>query len=183
VRRRTGSVWVSRPSPSSELILTTRRNGSARCDTRPKIFFALVALLYPPRDAPANRLLALTSHFAGPPRLERIGGPAYDRRRSTMNQQAVQQRRPRGLNIAEVAFYSVLVLVIMLLSVYVPARRQARDRTSAPAVGRDLPDVPPRISNRRSSVAVTHVSRSLDRFSACGSCSLVGLIRILDIDI
>jgi hypothetical protein len=38
-----------------------------------------------------------------------------------MNQQAVQQRRPRGLNIAKVAFYSVLVLVIMLLSVYVPA--------------------------------------------------------------
>src|SRR5262249_25689266 len=56
-------------------------------------------------------------------------------------------------------------------------------RTSAPAVGRDLPDVPPRISNRRSSVAVRHVSRSLDRFSACGNCSLVGLVRILDIDV
>ena len=27
----------------------------------------------------------------------------------------------RGLNIAEVAFYSVLVLVIMLRSIYVPA--------------------------------------------------------------
>jgi hypothetical protein len=45
----------------------------------------------------------------------------YDRRRSTMNEQAVQERRGRGLNIAEVAFYSVLVLLIMLLSVYVPA--------------------------------------------------------------
>jgi hypothetical protein len=37
-----------------------------------------------------------------------------------MNEQAVQERR-RGLNIAEVAFYSVLVLLVMLLSVYVPA--------------------------------------------------------------
>jgi hypothetical protein len=37
-----------------------------------------------------------------------------------MNQQAVQERRRRGLNIAEVAFYSVLVLVIMLLSFYIP---------------------------------------------------------------
>jgi hypothetical protein len=50
-----------------------------------------------------------------------IGASVYDRRRSTMNQQSVQERRRRGLNIAEVAFYSVLVLVIMLLSVYVPA--------------------------------------------------------------
>jgi hypothetical protein len=38
-----------------------------------------------------------------------------------MNEQAVQERRGRGLNIAEVAFYSVLVLPVMLLSVYVPA--------------------------------------------------------------
>jgi hypothetical protein len=38
-----------------------------------------------------------------------------------MNQQAVQERRGRGLNIAEVVFYSVLVLLIMLVSVYVPA--------------------------------------------------------------
>ena len=38
-----------------------------------------------------------------------------------MNEQAVQQRRGRGLDIAEVAFYSVLVLIIMLLSLYVPA--------------------------------------------------------------
>jgi hypothetical protein len=37
-----------------------------------------------------------------------------------MNQQAAQERR-RGLNIAEVAFYSVLVLVVMLLSFYIPA--------------------------------------------------------------
>ena len=37
-----------------------------------------------------------------------------------MDQQAVQERR-RGLNIAEVAFYSVLVLAITLLSVSVPA--------------------------------------------------------------
>ena len=38
-----------------------------------------------------------------------------------MNEQAVQERRGPGLNIGEVAFYSVLVLVVMLLSVYVPA--------------------------------------------------------------
>ncbi len=38
-----------------------------------------------------------------------------------MNEQAVQERRGPGLNIAEVAFYSVVVLVIMLLSLYVPA--------------------------------------------------------------
>jgi hypothetical protein len=37
-----------------------------------------------------------------------------------MNGQAVRERR-RSLNIAEVAFYSVLVLLVMLLSVYVPA--------------------------------------------------------------
>ena len=38
-----------------------------------------------------------------------------------MNEQAVQERRGRGFNIAEVAFYSVPVLVVMLLSAYVPA--------------------------------------------------------------
>jgi hypothetical protein len=38
-----------------------------------------------------------------------------------MNEQAVQEQRGWDLNVAEVAFYSVLVLVIMLLSVYVPA--------------------------------------------------------------
>jgi hypothetical protein len=38
-----------------------------------------------------------------------------------MNQQAAQERRRWGLNIAEVAFYSVLVLVVMLLSFYIPA--------------------------------------------------------------
>jgi hypothetical protein len=38
-----------------------------------------------------------------------------------MNEQAVQERRGRGLNIGEVAFYSVLVLLVMLLSVCVPA--------------------------------------------------------------
>jgi hypothetical protein len=38
-----------------------------------------------------------------------------------MDQQAVQAWRRRGLNIAEVAFYSVLVVVVTLVSVYVPA--------------------------------------------------------------
>jgi hypothetical protein len=38
-----------------------------------------------------------------------------------MNQQAVQKWQRRGLNIAEVAFYSVTVFAITLLSVYVPA--------------------------------------------------------------
>jgi hypothetical protein len=38
-----------------------------------------------------------------------------------MDQQGVQEWRRRGLNIAEVAFYSVLVVVITLVSVYVPA--------------------------------------------------------------
>jgi hypothetical protein len=38
-----------------------------------------------------------------------------------MNEQAVHARQGRGLNVAEVAFYSVLVLVVVLLSVYVPA--------------------------------------------------------------
>jgi hypothetical protein len=38
-----------------------------------------------------------------------------------MDQQAVQVWRRRSLNIAEVAFYSVLVAVITLVSVYVPA--------------------------------------------------------------
>ena len=38
-----------------------------------------------------------------------------------MNQQAAEEWRRRGLNIAEVAFYSVLVFVIILLWVYVPA--------------------------------------------------------------
>ncbi len=38
-----------------------------------------------------------------------------------MNQQAAQERRQRGFNIAEVAFYSVLVLVVTLLSFYIPA--------------------------------------------------------------
>ena len=38
-----------------------------------------------------------------------------------MHQQAVQEWRRRGLNVAEVAFYSVLLFVITLVSVYVPA--------------------------------------------------------------
>jgi hypothetical protein len=38
-----------------------------------------------------------------------------------MDQQAVQERRGRGLSNAEVAFYSALVLVILLLSLYIPA--------------------------------------------------------------
>ena len=38
-----------------------------------------------------------------------------------MDQQAVQEWRRRGLNLAEVAFYSVVVVVITLVSVYVPA--------------------------------------------------------------
>jgi hypothetical protein len=50
-----------------------------------------------------------------------IGASVYDRRRSTMNEQAVQERWGRSLNIAEVAVYSVLVLLVTLLSVYVPA--------------------------------------------------------------
>jgi hypothetical protein len=38
-----------------------------------------------------------------------------------MNEQAVQERRGRSLNIAEVALYSVLMLLAMLLLVCVPA--------------------------------------------------------------
>jgi hypothetical protein len=38
-----------------------------------------------------------------------------------MNQQAIHERRGRGLTIAEVAFYSGLAVVVMLLSVCVPA--------------------------------------------------------------
>jgi hypothetical protein len=38
-----------------------------------------------------------------------------------MNEQPVEERKGRGLNIAEVAFYSALVVVVMILSVYVPA--------------------------------------------------------------
>jgi hypothetical protein len=38
-----------------------------------------------------------------------------------MDEQAVQEGRGQGLSIAEVAFYSVLVLLAMLLSMYIPA--------------------------------------------------------------
>jgi hypothetical protein len=38
-----------------------------------------------------------------------------------MDRQAVQERRGQDLSIAEVAFYSALVLVILLLSLYIPA--------------------------------------------------------------
>jgi hypothetical protein len=38
-----------------------------------------------------------------------------------MNEHAVQERRDRGLDIAEVALYSALVLLVILLSVCVPA--------------------------------------------------------------
>src|SRR5258707_9224436 len=44
----------------------------------------------------------------------------YDRRRSTMNEQAVQERRGRGLYIAGVALFSVLVLLILVLWLYHP---------------------------------------------------------------
>jgi len=71
-----------------------------------------------PKDLPAVRWHADRAE---------IGASVYDRRRSTMNEQAVQERRGRSPNIAEVAVYSVLVLLVMLLSVYVPACRPARD--------------------------------------------------------
>jgi hypothetical protein len=38
-----------------------------------------------------------------------------------MDQQAVRVWRRRGLNLAELAFYSVVAVVITLVSVYVPA--------------------------------------------------------------
>jgi hypothetical protein len=38
-----------------------------------------------------------------------------------MDEQAVQEGRGQGLSIAEVALYSVLVLLAMLLSIYIPA--------------------------------------------------------------
>jgi hypothetical protein len=42
-------------------------------------------------------------------------------RRSTMNEQAVQKRRGAAPDVAEVVLYSALVLLVTLLSVYVPA--------------------------------------------------------------
>jgi hypothetical protein len=59
-----------------------------------------------------------------------------------MDQQAVQVWRRRSLNIAEVAFYSVLVAGITLVSVYVPAGRPTRDAAydaSRPACRRSCP--------------------------------------------
>jgi len=41
--------------------------------------------------------------------------------RSTMKQQAVEERRDWGADIMEVGFYSVLILVVTLLWVYIPA--------------------------------------------------------------
>jgi hypothetical protein len=42
-------------------------------------------------------------------------------RRSTMKQQAVEERRDWGADIMEVGLYSALILVAMLLWVYIPA--------------------------------------------------------------
>jgi hypothetical protein len=42
-------------------------------------------------------------------------------RRSTMNEQAVHKRRGTAPDVAEVVLYSALVLLVTLLSVYVPA--------------------------------------------------------------
>jgi hypothetical protein len=44
-----------------------------------------------------------------------------------MNEQAVREWRGRSLKVAEVALYSVLVLLVMLLLVCVPARTPAHD--------------------------------------------------------
>lgn len=38
-----------------------------------------------------------------------------------MSEQAVQQRRRQGLDIAEVALYSALLLLVLFLSVCIPA--------------------------------------------------------------
>jgi hypothetical protein len=38
-----------------------------------------------------------------------------------MDEQAVQEGRGQGLSITEVSFYSALVLLVMLLSIYIPA--------------------------------------------------------------
>jgi hypothetical protein len=42
-------------------------------------------------------------------------------RRSTMKQQAIEERRDWGADIKEVGLYSVLILVVTLLWVYIPA--------------------------------------------------------------
>jgi hypothetical protein len=44
-----------------------------------------------------------------------------DPRRSTMKQQAVEERRDWGADIMEVGLYSGLILVVTLLWVYIPA--------------------------------------------------------------
>ena len=44
-----------------------------------------------------------------------------DPRRSTMKQQAIEERRDWGADIMEVGLYSVLILVVALLWVYIPA--------------------------------------------------------------
>jgi len=42
-------------------------------------------------------------------------------RRSTMQQQVAEERRDWGADIMEVGLYSVLILVMTLLWVYIPA--------------------------------------------------------------
>jgi hypothetical protein len=44
-----------------------------------------------------------------------------DPRRSTMKQQVLEERRDWAADIMEVGLYSVLILVVMLLWVYIPA--------------------------------------------------------------
>ena len=59
--------------------------------------------------------------FGGSLMVRRSMRAICDPRRSTMKQQAVEERRDWGADIMEVGFYSVLILVVTLLWVYIPA--------------------------------------------------------------
>ena len=83
-------------------------------------------------DLPAVGCLSKIQNNSG---LPQGPGPSFDGRlmarrihacdlrpgRSTMKQQAVEERRDWGADIMEVGLYSVLILVVTLLWVYIPA--------------------------------------------------------------
>jgi hypothetical protein len=83
----------------------------------------LTAALPPPPAGADSEHFRFTPRTCAPARWQadraEIGASVCDRRRSTMNEQAVQERR--APDVAAVAFYSVLFLLVMFLSVSVPA--------------------------------------------------------------
>jgi hypothetical protein len=115
---------TSRPPCLEEASLCGENAGlDAEAHVRAPGFAPELTAAQPPAAGADSEHFRFTPRTCAPARWQadraEIGASICGRRRSTMNEQAVQERR--APDVAAVAFYSVLLLLVMLLSIYVPA--------------------------------------------------------------